>query len=150
MVGNIVNVVGEHSEEGRWREPFRSEVHGLGFREARNLIQETAVREHVFLPDRVDLFTNKIRSYRTGTTVTPGNVVTTQSVLQGHPPVLQSQPLVSLQGPPPVMLQGSPVQQTTSVSHGFKFNYLPVDKPFEPDVFASRHGEHGTHHGHHY
>ena len=74
MVENIANVVGDHSEDGRWREPFRSEINGMGFREARNLIHDTAAREHVFIPDRVDLFSNKIRGYRTEktTTVTQG------------------------------------------------------------------------------
>lgn len=143
MVENIANVVGDHSEDGRWREPFRSEVRGLGFREARNLIHDTAAREHVFIPDRVDLFTNKIRGYRTTTTtVTPGWV---------PPPVLSTPPPPVLSSPPPPVVS-QPIHQTTSVNlgSGYKFNYLPVDKPFEPDVFASRVGEHGVHHGHRY
>ena len=52
------------------------------------------------------------------------------------------------QPPPPTF------HQTTSTierkTQGFKFNYLPVDEPYHPDVFASRVGEHGSHHGHKY
>lgn len=32
MVENIVNVVGDHCEEGQWREPFKHEVRGLNFK----------------------------------------------------------------------------------------------------------------------
>lgn len=97
MVENIVNVVGDHSEEGQWREPFRHEVRGLGFREARNLIKENAVRSNVLMPDRVDLYNHKIRGYRTQhttTTTKPEIITTTNTFVQ--PPVLSRPP------PPPV------------------------------------------------
>jgi hypothetical protein len=30
---------------------------------------------------------------------------------------------------------------------GYRFNYLPVEKPFQPNIFASRVGEHGVYQG---
>lgn len=81
----------------------------------------------------------------------------TQPVIHREEHVSSTQPVVLKSGPPPVATQ--PVVTTTTTvnqpvlhqtSQGYRFNYLPADRSFEPDIFASRVGEHGVHHGHRY
>lgn len=139
MVQNIVDVVGEHCQEGTFPQPFLSEVRNpaLGFSEARSLITQTVTNNNLFMPYSVDLIRHKVRGFGGKRTVVTNTVVGQGQTTQVQPTVLRS--------PPP------PVTTTTGyTSTGYKFNYLPVDKPYEPDVFASRVGEHGTHHGHRY
>ena len=112
------------------------------------------------MPDRVDLYGHKIRGYRNQFTTTTTNTTYQQPVYQ--PPVLNQPPPVTTttvvnQPVTTTTMVNQPVttfHPTTSVidrkSQGFKFNYLPVDEPYHPDVFASRVGEHGSHHGHKY
>lgn len=42
------------------------------------------------------------------------------------------------------------VRKTVSTTEGYRFNYLPVNEPFRPEVFASRVGEHGVYRGNRY
>lgn len=42
---------------------------------------------------------------------------------------------------------GGGITTTTSKTQGYRFNYIPPKKPYHPDIFASRVGDHGVHHG---
>lgn len=121
MVENVIDVVADHTEDGRYPEPFRSEIHqrSLNFRDARRLIKEHAINNHVFVPDRIDIWGNRYWGWgRTNT-----------QVITHHTP------------PPP-----QPVYRPEPM-HGYRFNYIPPKEPYHPDIFASRMGEHGVHHG---
>lgn len=94
------------------------------------------------MPDRVDLYNHKIRGHRTNITTTTTKPIIETTTTHVQPPVL-SRPL-----PPPPPTQT--ITTTHQPTHGYRFNYLPVDEPYHPDVFASRIGEHGVYHGHRY
>lgn len=70
MVQDVVDTVENHSEEGRFPEPFASSIHqkGLSFAEARRRLHQTITQGRIPVPNRVDLFTNKVRGYRKVTT----------------------------------------------------------------------------------
>jgi hypothetical protein len=124
MVQDVVDTVENYSEQGRFPEPFSSRIHqrNLSFADARRLVKENITQGRIPVPNRVDLFTNKVWGYRkvTTTQVTQPTVTTTQVI----------QPTTA-----------------THTTHGYRFNYLPVNEPYHPDIFASRVGEHGTHRG---
>ena len=111
MVQDVVDTVENYCEEGRFPEPFASRIHqrNLSFAEARRLLNDEISQSKVPVPNRVDLFTNKVRGFRKVTT-------TTQKFVD------------------------QPAQ-------GYRFNYLQYNEPYNPDIFASRVGEHGVHRG---
>lgn len=89
MVQDVVDTVENYCEEGRFPEPFASQIHsnGLGFTEARQLLNQNIVQNRIPVPNRVDLFTNMVRGYRKVTNTTsiiPGRQQ--QQVTQYTPP----------------------------------------------------------------
>lgn len=154
MVQDVVDTVENYSEEGRFPEPFSSRIHqrGLSFADARRLLHENIVEGRIPVPDRVDLFTNRVRGYRKVTTTTqvPQTTVThhevrPQTVTQVVQPVTTTtqvvQPVTTTQVIQPV---GTSVVQSTQ---GYRFNYLPPERPYQPNIFASRVGEAIIHNG---
>lgn len=130
MVENVIDVVANHCEDGRYPEPFRSQIHqkNYSFRETRRFIKQYSLDNNIFVPDRVDIWGNRYWDWRKTTTIIDNQT--------RFPP----RPIPE----PPVY---RPPTQTT---HGYRFNYIPPEQPYHPDIFASRMGEHGVHHGHHY
>lgn len=124
MVQDVVDVVESHCEEGRFPEPFATQIRqkNLTFAEARRLIHEASLNSKYPIPDRVDLFRNMVTRYRTTTnthTYVPPKVATTTTTTVVQPDIIR----------------------------GYRFNYIPPTQPYHPDIFASRVGEHGVHQG---
>lgn len=136
MVQDVVDTVEDYCEEGRFPEPFASRIHqrNLSFGDARRLIHETITENRIPVPDRVDLFTNKVRGWRRTTNTT--HTHTNQGNINTHIHTVQP-----------------PTQVVTTTTHtqrpaqGYKFNYLPAERPYQPEIFASRVGEHGVYNG---
>lgn len=118
MVENIVDVVADHTEDGRYPQPFAHEIHqkGYGFRDARRYIREYALRNDMFVPDRVDFWNNRVWGWR-------------QSQIK-HDVVTYVPPVTT------TIVREEPVR-------GYRFNYIPPEHSYEPGIFASRAGEHG-------
>lgn len=137
MVQDVVDTVENYSEEGRFPEPFATRIHqrDLSFAEARRLLHENITEHRIPVPNRVDLITNRVRGFKKVTTTQQHHVQQVQQVQQVVTPVTQTQTTT--------VVQKQPVQ-------GYRFNYLPVDQPFHPNIFASRVGEHGVYNGHAY
>eukprot|EP00178_Gracilaria_changii_P001800 TRINITY_DN12518_c0_g1_i1.p1 TRINITY_DN12518_c0_g1~~TRINITY_DN12518_c0_g1_i1.p1 ORF type:complete len:117 (+),score=1.88 TRINITY_DN12518_c0_g1_i1:618-968(+) len=116
MVENIIDVVGDHCEEGRYPEPFRSNIHqqNYSFRDARKYIKEYALSNQIFVPDRVDIWGNRCWGWRNSHTRIDNHHIIPQ------PPIYRPHPV--------------------EVTHGYKFNYIPPETPYNPDIFASRVG----------
>jgi hypothetical protein len=66
MVQNIVNVVGNHCQNGKFPEPFCSRILNptLSFQEARSMITKTVSDSNVYFPDHLDLIQHKVKGYR--------------------------------------------------------------------------------------
>lgn len=79
---------------------------------------------NIFVPERVDLFYNKVSGWRKNVNTTVTNTYV----------------------PPPVTTVHTSMQPT----YGYRFNYIPPEQYYHPDIFASRVGEHGYLRGHHY
>ena len=109
MVQDIVDTVENYSEEGRFPEPFATKIHqrDLSFAEARSLLHQTISESRVPVPNRIDLISNRVRGYRK---------VTQQIQIQQQvvTPVIQTQTIT----------------QKPAQVQGYRFNYLPVEKPF--------------------
>lgn len=126
MVQDVVNAVEEHCEEGRFNGEFGNRIRqpNLSFSEARRIVHEASLNSRWPVPDRVDLFSHLIRGYRRRTDWTVPK-----------PPIYHPEP---------------PVYHRPEPTHGYRFNYLPPERPYQPDIFASRVGEHGVHNGNRY
>lgn len=125
MVQDVVDVVESYSEQGRFPQPFSSQINqrNLGFADARRLVHENIVQNRILVPERVDLVRNMVRGYRVKSTpnLHISEVVVPQQVIV-----------------PQVVPQVVPQMKRVS---GYRFNYLPVVEPFKPNIFASRVGE---------
>lgn len=129
MVQEVVDVVEEKCEEGRFPEPFATQIRqrNLSFTDARRLIHEASVNSRWPVPDRIDLYNNKCWRYGHHHQTYPTQIPVEPPMVPSYRPM------------PPVHHEKT---------QGYRFNYLPVDRTYEPEIFGSRVGEHGVYKGH--
>jgi hypothetical protein len=164
MVQDVVNTVEDYCEEGRFPEPFASRIHqpNLSFNDARRIIGDTIAEGRIPVANRVDLFNNKVWRRTTTTTTTHGgaNTVTNINTANvGAANVTTTNVTNTVLPASQTYVTTTPASQTYVTTTravepvrggGYMFNYLPASRTFEPDIFASRVGEHGVHKGNYY
>jgi len=116
MVQDVVNTVENYSEQGRFQEPLASRIHQKNL----SFAQARGLVREAISQSRVPV---------------PNRVDLFNHLVRGFRKVTTT--------------GGHTTTTTTNVVQphveGYKFNYLPVNEPYRPNIFASRVGEHGIH-----